>query len=99
MSSIISRPQHKGVAPLISFLRCSDPMPGTGDEEPVRVRPHSPRTTFRPKALPRARGAKQKAAELLGITFRSFRYRLAELGLTGEEETAEETEKELGTLS
>ena len=51
------------------------------------------------QALARTRGAKQKAAELLGITFRSFRYRLAKLGLAGEEETAEETEKELGTLS
>jgi two-component system response regulator PilR (NtrC family) len=47
------------------------------------------------QALARTRGAKQKAAELLGITFRSFRYRLAKLGLAGEDETAEEAEKGL----
>ncbi|HYR02979.1 MAG TPA: sigma-54 dependent transcriptional regulator [Syntrophobacteria bacterium] len=51
------------------------------------------------QALARTRGAKQKAAELLGITFRSFRYRLAKLGLAGEDEAAEETEKGVGTLS
>lgn len=33
------------------------------------------------KALERTRGAKKKAAELLGMTFRSFRYRLAKFGL------------------
>ena len=38
------------------------------------------------KALERTAGAKKKAAELLGMTFRSFRYRLAKFGLdTGEE--------------
>jgi two-component system response regulator PilR (NtrC family) len=51
------------------------------------------------QALTRTRGAKQKAAELLGITFRSFRYRLAKLGLAGEDDTAEEIEKGLGTPS
>ncbi len=38
------------------------------------------------KALERTNGAKKKAAELLGMSFRSFRYRLAKFGLdTGEE--------------
>ena len=33
-------------------------------------------------ALKRAEGVKSRAAELLGLTFRSFRYRLAKHGLT-----------------
>jgi len=33
------------------------------------------------KALERTSGAKKKAAELLGMSFRSFRYRLAKFGL------------------
>ncbi|MDD2899683.1 MAG: sigma-54 dependent transcriptional regulator [Desulfuromonadaceae bacterium] len=38
------------------------------------------------KALERTGGAKKKAGELLGMSFRSFRYRLAKFGLdTGEE--------------
>jgi len=48
---------------------------------------------FLQQALERTRGAKQKAAELLGITFRSFRYRLAKHGLAGEEDGGDETEK------
>jgi two-component system response regulator PilR (NtrC family) len=35
------------------------------------------------KALQRTRGRKKKAAELLKLSFRSFRYRLAKLGLSG----------------
>ncbi len=42
------------------------------------------------QALERTRGAKQKAADLLGISFRSFRYRLAKYGLGGEDDAAEE---------
>jgi two-component system response regulator PilR (NtrC family) len=42
------------------------------------------------QALERTRGAKQKAADLLGISFRSFRYRLAKYGLGGDDEAAEE---------
>jgi two-component system response regulator PilR (NtrC family) len=42
------------------------------------------------QALERTRGAKQKAADLLGISFRSFRYRLAKYGLAGEDEVSEE---------
>jgi two-component system response regulator PilR (NtrC family) len=42
------------------------------------------------QALDRTRGAKQKAAELLGISFRSFRYRLAKYGLAGEDDSSEE---------
>jgi two-component system response regulator PilR (NtrC family) len=42
------------------------------------------------QALDRTRGAKQKAAELLGISFRSFRYRLAKYGLAGEDDGSEE---------
>ncbi|MBI2354916.1 MAG: sigma-54-dependent Fis family transcriptional regulator [Deltaproteobacteria bacterium] len=38
------------------------------------------------KALERTNGAKKKAAELLGMTFRSFRYRLAKFGLDSGEE-------------
>ena len=44
------------------------------------------------QALARTRGAKQKAAELLGISFRSFRYRLAKYGLGGDEDEVEEEE-------
>jgi two-component system response regulator PilR (NtrC family) len=42
------------------------------------------------QALDRTRGAKQKAAELLSISFRSFRYRLAKYGLAGEDDVSEE---------
>jgi two-component system response regulator PilR (NtrC family) len=42
------------------------------------------------QALERTRGAKQKAADLLSISFRSFRYRLAKYGLGSEDETTEE---------
>jgi two-component system response regulator PilR (NtrC family) len=42
------------------------------------------------QALERTRGAKQKAAELLSISFRSFRYRLAKYGLAGEDDATEE---------
>jgi two-component system response regulator PilR (NtrC family) len=38
------------------------------------------------KALDRTGGAKKKAAELLGMSFRSFRYRLAKFGLDAGEE-------------
>ncbi|OGT98676.1 MAG: Fis family transcriptional regulator [Geobacteraceae bacterium GWB2_52_12] len=38
------------------------------------------------KALERTHGAKKKAAELLGMSFRSFRYRLAKFGLDNEDE-------------
>jgi len=38
------------------------------------------------KALERAGGVRKKAAELLGITFRSIRYRLAKYGLDDEDE-------------
>jgi len=38
------------------------------------------------KALEKTGGAKKKAGELLGMSFRSFRYRLAKFGLdVGEE--------------
>ena len=46
------------------------------------------------QSLQRTRGAKQKAADLLGISFRSFRYRLAKYGLGGEDEVAEEEKKD-----
>ncbi len=43
-------------------------------------------------ALDRAQGVKTRAAEMLGITFRSFRYRLKKLGMESEdEETTEDT--------
>ena len=38
------------------------------------------------EALDRAQGVKKDAAELLGISFRSFRYRLAKLGLASEDD-------------
>jgi two-component system response regulator PilR (NtrC family) len=41
------------------------------------------------QALERTRGAKQKAADLLGISFRSFRYRLAKYGLGSDDDEAE----------
>lgn len=41
------------------------------------------------KALQRTGGRKKKAAELLKLSFRSFRYRLAKLGLSGADDDAE----------
>ena len=38
------------------------------------------------KALDRCGGVRKKAAELLGITFRSIRYRLAKFGIAGDED-------------
>jgi len=38
------------------------------------------------KALEKTGGAKKKAGELLGMSFRSFRYRLAKFGLDSGEE-------------
>ena len=35
------------------------------------------------KALERTRGNRTEAARLLGVTFRSLRYRLSKLGITG----------------
>lgn len=40
--------------------------------------------TFLQQALARSGGVKKKAAELLGLTFRSFRYRLAKFGMDDE---------------
>jgi two-component system response regulator PilR (NtrC family) len=37
-------------------------------------------------ALIRTKGAKKKAAEMLGMNFRSFRYRLQKFGLGDEQE-------------
>ena len=45
------------------------------------------------QALERTRGAKQKAAELLGISFRSFRYRLSKYVLGGDDDVMEEEKK------
>jgi len=41
-------------------------------------------------ALKRTGGKKKKAAELLKLSFRSFRYRLAKLGLSGDDDSSEE---------
>ncbi|MGA7878444.1 MAG: helix-turn-helix domain-containing protein [Desulfoferrobacter sp.] len=38
------------------------------------------------QAMEQAKGVKLKAAELLGISFRSLRYRLIKYGLAGEDE-------------
>ncbi|MEI7818155.1 MAG: helix-turn-helix domain-containing protein, partial [Desulfuromonadales bacterium] len=38
------------------------------------------------KALEKTNGAKKKAGELLGMSFRSFRYRLAKFGLDSGDE-------------
>jgi two-component system response regulator PilR (NtrC family) len=38
------------------------------------------------KALDKSGGAKKKAADLLGMSFRSFRYRLAKFGLDSGDE-------------
>ena len=40
------------------------------------------------KALARTGGRKKKAADLLKLSFRSFRYRLAKLGLSGGDDDA-----------
>ena len=42
------------------------------------------------KALERSGGVRKKAAELLGITFRSIRYRLAKFGIAGEDDLDED---------
>ena len=39
---------------------------------------------FLMQALAKSKGVKKKAASLLGMTFRSFRYRLAKFGMDGE---------------
>jgi two-component system response regulator PilR (NtrC family) len=41
------------------------------------------------KALARTGGRKKKAADLLQVSFRSFRYRLAKLGLNGDDDDEE----------
>ena len=38
------------------------------------------------RALERCDGVKKRAAELLGLTFRSFRYRLAKFGMDSDEQ-------------
>jgi two-component system, NtrC family, response regulator PilR len=43
------------------------------------------------KALERTRGNRTEAARLLGVTFRSLRYRLSKLGITGGEGSGEAT--------
>jgi two-component system response regulator PilR (NtrC family) len=43
-------------------------------------------------ALQRAGGVKKRAARLLGISFRSFRYRLEKLGLDGEGDDADSSD-------
>ncbi len=42
------------------------------------------------RALQRTGGKKKKAAELLKLSFRSFRYRLAKLGISGNDDDADE---------
>ena len=44
------------------------------------------------KALERTRGNRTEAARLLGVTFRSLRYRLSKLGITGGEGGSEADE-------
>lgn len=44
-------------------------------------------------ALEEAGGGKKKAAELLGINFRSFRYRLGKLGIASDGESADEVSR------
>jgi two-component system response regulator PilR (NtrC family) len=43
------------------------------------------------KALDRAKGVRKSAAKLLGISFRSFRYRLAKLGVDAGADADDET--------
>ena len=47
-------------------------------------------TQMMKKALERARGVKKEAARLLGLSFRSFRYRLQKLGLGDSSDSSEE---------
>jgi two-component system response regulator PilR (NtrC family) len=44
------------------------------------------------KALERTRGNRTEAARLLGVTFRSLRYRLSKLGISGGEGSGEAAE-------
>ncbi len=46
------------------------------------------------QALKRANGVRTKAAEILGVSFRSFRYRLSKLGIEPEGETENEEDDE-----
>jgi two-component system response regulator PilR (NtrC family) len=48
------------------------------------------------KALDRAKGVRKEAARLLGITFRSFRYRLAKLGVAAEPTSGSDASEEDG---
>jgi len=45
------------------------------------------------EALIHSRGIKTKAAELLGLSFRSFRYRLSKLGISNEDDDEEVIEE------
>ena len=50
--------------------------------------------TYLLKALDHSGGVKKKAADLLGITFRSIRYRLKKLGVEGQDSGEEESDVE-----
>ncbi|MFQ5697341.1 MAG: sigma-54-dependent transcriptional regulator [Myxococcota bacterium] len=72
-----------------TVLRPSAPLPGSsipdgGVDLDALLADHE--RAFLREALERTRGVKKRAAELLGISFRSFRYRLEKLGLEREGE-------------
>ena len=75
------------------------PQPSIGDEmtlpeDGLQLEPYldDVRRQLMAQALERTNGTQTQAAELLGMTFRSFRYYARKMGLTGsDEEAAEET--------
>jgi len=69
-------------------LNCGSDAPATVELAPEGMNLEeyldSVEKTFLQQALARSGGVKKRAAELLGLTFRSFRYRLAKFGMDDE---------------
>jgi two-component system response regulator PilR (NtrC family) len=69
------------VAPTGGPARLPDELPAEGIDLEATLDAYERRLLE--QALARTRGKKKKAAELLKLTFRSFRYRVAKLGISG----------------
>ncbi len=74
------------------------PQPSIGEEmilpeDGLQLEPYldDVRRQLMSQALERTNGTQTQAAELLGMTFRSFRYYARKMGLTGADETSPET--------
>ena len=82
------RQPHVGVAmPMAASQSIVDEVPAEGLDLEATLEAYERRLLE--KALLRTRGRKKKAADLLRVSFRSFRYRLAKLGLSGADDDDE----------